>query len=124
MFWNERRKNIITVYCILGGVGLVYLLVMAITGHGFPCFYQYFAGKPCPFCGFSRMAFAMMQGHFSQAFGYHPVGAVLTPFWLGISALLFWGKPKFLLKPAVLYTLLGLSLAAIVIFGYIRNGTL
>ncbi len=124
MFWNERRKNIITVYCILGAVGGLYLLVMAITGQGFPCFYQYFTGKPCPFCGFSRMAYALLRGDFSGAFAYHPVGTILTPFWLGISALLFWGKPKFLAKPAVLYTLMGISAAAIILFGFLRNGTL
>ena len=124
MFWNERRKNIITVYCILGGVGGLYLLLMALTGQGLPCFYQHFTGKPCPFCGFSRMAFALVRGQFGEAFTYHPVGAVLTPLWLGVSALLFWGKPKFLAKPVFLYTLLDVSVASVLIFGFFRNGTL
>ena len=124
MFWNERRKNIITVYCILGAVGGIYLLFMALTGEGIPCLSQLYFGKPCPFCGFSRMAFALVQGHFAQAFNYHPVGTILIPFWLGVSALLFLGKPKCLAKPWVLYTLLGISVAATLIFGYLRNGTL
>ncbi len=124
MKWNTTRKTLITVYCIIGGVGLFYLLFMIITGHGLPCYYRLFTGKPCPFCGFSRMFFAFAKGDLTGAFAHHPVGAVLLPLWVGVSALLFWGKPKWVGKPAFLYSLLCISVLAVLIYGFLRNGTL
>ena len=40
---------------------------------------QHFTGVPCPGCGMSRAAFALLRLDFSAAFRYHPMIFVLPP---------------------------------------------
>ena len=52
-------------------------LSASILGWGCPV--QHFTGVPCPGCGMSRAAFALLRLDFSAAFRYHPMIFVLPP---------------------------------------------
>lgn len=124
MEWNKTRKNIIKIYAVTLTIGLIYYLIIRLTGWGFPCFYYETTGFLCPGCGISRMFLCLLQGDIPGAFSYHPVGMVLLPLWVGFSLFLFWGKPKFLQKPAFLFTALGITLGVLLLFCVVRNGWL
>ena len=57
---------------------------------GWGCPLQHFTGVPCPGCGMSRAAFALLRLDFMAAFRYHPMICVLPPVVLYV---LFGKKP-------------------------------
>ena len=63
-------------------------LSASILGWGCPV--QHFTGVPCPGCGMSRAAFALLRLDFAAAFRYHPMIFVLSPVVLYV---LFGKKP-------------------------------
>nr|WP_308506235.1 DUF2752 domain-containing protein [uncultured Agathobaculum sp.] len=52
-------------------------LSASILGWGCPL--QHFTGVPCPGCGMSRAAFALLRLDFASAFRYNPMIYVLPP---------------------------------------------
>lgn len=115
------RKTIIKIYIGLLIFLIACLAVYFITGTGIPCYYYTRLGRPCPGCGLSRMYLSMLQLDFAAAFGYNPVGFVATFLWNIVAVLCFWGKVPFVQRPAFLYTLLGITIGAFLIFGFVRN---
>ena len=63
-------------------------LSASILGWGCPL--QHFTGVPCPGCGLSRAAFALLRLDFMAAVRYHPMICVLPPVVLYV---LFGKKP-------------------------------
>ena len=53
--------------------GLLYYLIVRITGKGIPCMYYTLTGFYCPGCGMTRMMMALMRLDFVAAFHYQPV---------------------------------------------------
>lgn len=53
--------------------GLLYYLIISITGKGIPCLYYMTTGFYCPGCGVTRMMKALLRLDFASAFHYHPV---------------------------------------------------
>lgn len=68
-----------------GLYGLLVLAVMAALAMltavtlGWNCPVQHFTGVPCPGCGLSRAAMALLRLDFDAAFRYHPMVFVLPP---------------------------------------------
>lgn len=68
-----------------GICGLLVLLAMAAAAYGsasllgWGCPVQHFTGIPCPGCGLSRAAAALLHLDFAAAFQYHPMIYVLPP---------------------------------------------
>lgn len=115
------RKNILRIYGTVLSVGGLYYVFTLITGISIPCVYNQLFGIMCPGCGTTRLFKALLRLDFAEAFYHNPVVFVLLIIWNIIAALLFFGKPKILKKPAVLYTLFGVTVFVMFVFGILRN---
>ena len=79
-----------------GIYGLLVLLAMVAAAFissswlGWGCPVQHFTGIPCPGCGLSRAAFALLRLDFWTAFRYHPMIYGLPPI---VLLVLFRKKP-------------------------------
>ncbi|MCI5648148.1 MAG: DUF2752 domain-containing protein [Fusicatenibacter sp.] len=54
-----------------GGIFLLYVLVITVTGIGCPI--RWFTGISCPGCGMSRALLCLLCGNIRGAFSYHPM---------------------------------------------------
>lgn len=115
------RKNIIKIYCAIFVLGITYYIFSQITNIYIPCLYYTTTGLLCPGCGTTRMFLSLIKFDFAAAFSYNPVMFVLLILWVLISLLCFCDKIKFVKNERFLYTMLGISIAALLIFGIIRN---
>jgi hypothetical protein len=70
-------------------LGLGGFVVAAILLSGIPlCPTARTLHMPCPGCGLTRATLAMLQGHFAEAWAYHPMSFVISPLVIG-SAIYF-----------------------------------
>ncbi len=50
------------------------------------CFFRKMTGLQCPGCGMTRGTYALLHGHFKDAFLFNPVGMILLPLaFIGLS---------------------------------------
>ncbi len=68
----------------ISGAGLLFLYLQ--YGIGIPCPIHFITGFQCPGCGNTRMAAALLRGHFREAFLYNPLSFVLLPLFFFIFA--------------------------------------
>ncbi len=115
------RKDILLIYAALLAIGIPYAVFVAVTGTGIPCFYLTLSGYKCAGCGISHMLMSMLRLDFVSAFFYNPLMFVLFFFWNTVAVLLLIGRPAFVGKPKFLYASLFSTLAAMVLFGILRN---
>lgn len=115
------RRKILKIYAGILLIGTLYYVWGQITGLYLPCFYYATTGLLCPGCGVSRMFLALARLDIPAAFGSNPVIFVLLILWNTIAALCFWGRPSFVKDRRFLYTALGVSVAALLVFGILRN---
>lgn len=115
------RRKILKIYGGILSVGLGYLILTSVMHIDIPCFYFATTGFLCPGCGVTRMFLSLARLDFAEAFSYNPVVFVLLILWNGIALLCFCGKTAFVKDKRFLYTVLGLSIAALLIFGFVRN---
>jgi hypothetical protein len=88
------------------------------------CQFRRLTGLQCPGCGMTRATYAVLHGHFGQAFGLNPLGMVLLPVALvGLAPeMLNWVRAKPLtwrLRPGLKTT--RLIVACILTFWLLRN---
>ncbi len=57
---------------------ILYLRIITVSGIGCPI--RYVTGIPCPGCGMSRAAFALLRLDFAEAFVAHPMVFVIFPY--------------------------------------------
>ncbi len=112
------KKAILKIYAVILPLGAAYYLWGAITGLYLPCYVYQRTGLQCPGCGTSRMFLSLARLDITGAFAQHPVMLVLLIVWNVIAVLCFFGVIK---SRRFLYTMLGLSVAALVIFTISRN---
>ena len=74
---NKEQKNrlikLLAGICIIILAGLLYYAIVRILGFGIPCPFRAVTGLLCPGCGTSRMAVALLQFDFKEAFIVQPV---------------------------------------------------
>ncbi len=112
------KKTILAIYAAVVSIGALYGVWGAVTGRYLPCLYYKATGLLCPTCGVSRMFLSLFRGEFAAAFAYNPVMFLLLILWNTVAVLCFFGRIK---SKKLLYALLAGSLAALVIFGILRN---
>lgn len=60
--------------------GLLAVLVLLFQAAGWQiCLFHRLTGLPCPTCGATRAAFALLRGDWAGAWGWHPPAALLLP---------------------------------------------
>jgi len=115
------RKKIIKIYASSIGAGFLYYLWGTLTGLWIPCMTKLTTGLDCPGCGISRMFLAILRFDFKSAFFYNPVMFVALIVWNVIAVLMFAEKVKFVNHPLFMQIMLYTTLAAMLIFGVVRN---
>jgi hypothetical protein len=73
----------------VAGLVISPLLVAAVTGFTV-CPTAGLLGIPCPGCGLGRATLAALQGHFREAFAWHPLFFLVSPLYVGLIGLLLW----------------------------------
>lgn len=122
---KERLCKLLTRCAIVLLVGLLYYLIICVTGKRIPCLYYTFTGFYCPGCGITRMAVSLLQLDFQKAFYYHPVLLCSLPFLgscFGYQALRYvkTGETKLLWWQNVIICLV---IVALILFCVYRNIT-
>ena len=115
------RKTILKIYSWIISAGILYCIFIKLTNFSFPCPFYKITGLRCAGCGATRMFLSLMRFDFKSAFFYNPVMLCIVFFWIVISIMLYTGKPKFVQNPRVLFTLLSITVASFIIFGFLRN---
>jgi len=86
---RPRLKTAVLISCGLAG----WVLISVFTGTW--CWFQAMIGVPCPGCGSTRAAVALLQGNLSEALFWHPliiVSLILLPY-LAVRSLFIKRKP-------------------------------
>lgn len=120
----ETRIKKVAFWAAAGtAAALIYIKIRAITGFSLICPFHAITGLSCPGCGNTRMVIALTQLDFKAAFEFNQLSFILLPFFLVFCVRYFiryirTGKftvTKFENR------LLILVIAAMIIFGILRN---
>jgi len=117
----EMRKCVLKVYLWTLAICVPYTIWLLITGKFIPCFYLTVFGKECGACGVSRMFLSMARLDFDSAFHFNPVMFVLFFFWNAVAIMLLTEKIKLVQNKIFLYSSLALTIAAVIIYGFVKN---
>ena len=98
---------------LLGMAGLLYGIFVSYTGLAIPCLFRKVTGLLCPGCGVTGMCVALLHLNWKGAFFCHPVLFVLL---LPLTAVFICSAAGYV-QNGILYV----SVAALVIFGVVRN---
>lgn len=115
------RKKILRIYAWTLSIGLLYFLWGQLTGLYLPCLHYLTTGTLCAGCGITRMFLALLRLDFVAAWHYNGAVLALLGFWNFVALGLFFGKPKFLQMPWVLYGMLAVTMGILFVFGIMRN---
>lgn len=79
---NSRglRIGIVGVIFFAFLAGCIYLFFHNPVIYPIPCIFHVLTGLYCPGCGAGRACFALLHGHFLEAFAYNPLLFLLLPF--------------------------------------------
>lgn len=115
------RRKALKVYFWTIVIGAVYAAMIFFTDIAPECVSLKLFGLQCGACGITRMFVSMARFDFAAAFAYNPVFFVLFFVWNIIGALCIIDKTELVKKPRFLYSVLWISVAAVGIFGVVRN---
>ena len=115
------RKKALTAYFWIIVIGTLYAAMIFFTDIAPECVSLKLFGMQCGACGVTRMLVSMAKLDFAAAFVYNPIFFVLFFVWNIIGVLCIIDKTEFIKKPRFLYSAMLISVAAVGIFGVIRN---
>lgn len=117
----KRGKPIVISITSLLSVGILYWIMMKVTGHGMQCMLYEITGLYCPGCGITRMIYAILDLNFYQAFRYNPYLFVTLPF-VGIIAIKVMYEYIINNKHyKIVDTLLIVYAISLILYGILRN---
>ena len=89
--------------------------------HGIPCFFRLITGFRCPGCGITTMLLALARGDFAAAFAANPFLMCTGPLLILECVLLTKYRERFRTNRLVRKVFPTLYLAALLLFGVLRN---
>ena len=103
--------------------GILYYIVILVTGFKIPCVFNYFTGYLCPGCGMTRMIISVLSLDFSSAYYYNRAVFLTLP--VILSFLLYEeikyiksGNRKFSKASRIFFIT---EAALLIVFGIARN---
>lgn len=120
---KARLKKLLMNIFLQGMAGLLYGIFVSYTGLAIPCLFRKVTGLLCPGCGVTGMCVALLHLNWKGAFFCHPVLFVLllpltAVFICSAAGYVQNGRSRFARwQNLILYV----SVAALVIFGVVRN---
>lgn len=120
---KARLKKLLMNIFLLGMAGLLYGIFVSYTGLAIPCLFRTVTGLLCPGCGVTGMCVALLHLDWRGAFSCHPVLFVLL---LPLTAVFICGAAGYVQNGRFRFArwqnlILYVSVAALVIFGVVRN---
>ncbi len=120
---KARLKKLLLYMMLLGMAGLLYGIFVSYTGLAIPCLFRTVTGLLCPGCGVTGMCVAFLHLDWRGAFSCHPVLFVLL---LPLTAVFICGAAGYVQNGRFRFArwqnlILYVSVAALVIFGVVRN---
>ena len=120
---KARLKKLLLYMMLLGMAGLLYGIFVSYTGIAIPCLFRKVTGLLCPGCGVTGMCVALLHLDWRGAFSCHPVLFVLL---LPLTAVFICGAAGYVQNGRFRFArwqnlILYVSVAALVIFGVVRN---
>ena len=120
---KARLKKLLMNIFLLGMAGLLYGIFVSYTGLAIPCLFRKVTGLLCPGCGVTGMCVALLHLNWRGAFSCHPVLFVLL---LPLTAVFICGAAGYVQNGRFRFArwqnlILYVSVAALVIFGVVRN---
>ena len=120
---KARLKKLLLYMMLLGMAGLLYGIFVSYTGLAIPCLFRKVTGLLCPGCGVTGMCVALLHLDRRGAFSCHPVLFVLL---LPLTAVFICGAAGYVQNGRFRFArwqnlILYVSVAALVIFGVVRN---
>lgn len=120
----NKRVHKVIYYCLLISIiGMAYYLFGKITGFYFPCLFRVVTGLYCPGCGATRLATALLEGRFLEAYKSNPVLFLILPI-LGvmlIKYLIGYIKGTGTENTRIEKIVVGIMLVGVIAFGIMRN---
>jgi len=108
---QARLKKMLRTVAVVLLWGALFLLTDAL------CLFQAFTGLPCPGCGSTRAAVALLQGRFALAFSMHPLiplSLAILPYALFRDKLLR-GRPEYPAEKYIALCTIALYIAVYII---------
>ena len=120
---KARLKKLLMNIFLLGMAGLLYGIFVSYTGLAIPCLFRKVTGLLCPGCGVTGMCVALLHLDWRGAFSCHPVLFVLL---LPLTAVFICSAAGDVQNGRFWFArwqnlILYVSVAALVIFGVVRN---
>lgn len=120
---KARLKKLLMNIFLLGMAGLLYGIFVSYTGLAIPCLFRKVTGLLCPGCGVTGMCVALLHLNWKGAFFCHPVLFVLL---LPLTAVFICSAAVYVQNGRFRFArwqnlILYVSVAALVIFGVVRN---
>ena len=120
---KARLKKLLMNIFLLGMAGLLYGIFVSYTGLAIPCLFRKVTGLLCPGCGVTGMCVALLHLDWRGAFSCHPVLFVLL---LPLTAVFICSAAGYVQNGRFWFArwqnpILYVSVAALVIFGVVRN---
>ena len=120
---KARLKKLLLYMMLLGMAGLLYGIFVSYTGLAIHCLFRKVTGLLCPGCGVTGMCVALLHLDWRGAFSCHPVLFVLL---LPLTAVFICGAAGYVQNGRFRFArwqnlILYVSVAALVIFGVVRN---
>ena len=120
---KARLKKLLMNIFLLGMAGLLYGIFVSYTGLAIPCLFRKVTGLLCPGCGVTGMCVALLHLNWKGAFFCHPVLFVLL---LPLTAVFIFSAAGYVQNGRFRFArwqnlILYVSVAALVIFGVVRN---
>ena len=103
--------------------GILYYIIILVTGFKIPCVFNYFTGYLCPGCGMTRMIISVLNFDFSSAYYYNRAIFLTLPF---ILSFLIYEEIKYIKNgkrpfSKASHTFFILEAAILIVFGIARN---
>ena len=120
---KAHLKKLLMNIVLLGMAGLLYGIFVSYTGLAIPCLFRKVTGLLCPGCGVTGMCVALLHLNWKGAFFCHPVLFVLL---LPLTAVFICSAAGYVQNGRFRFArwqnlILYVSVAALVIFGVVRN---
>lgn len=81
MLLSAKNRFYATLSCfVIAGWGWLFFANNAGQPAFTPCLFKNITGLPCPSCGSTRSAVAIIHGHFAEGLALNPIGYLLTAF--------------------------------------------
>lgn len=124
-FMREKKRyripSAVRKYSLISAAGFLYLFWLKGTGIGIPCPFHLITGLKCPGCGISTMLVRLASRDLRGSFEANPFLFVTWPFIVWEIIFSEDLRQRSLSDPAWNRALLAAYLAALIVFGVLRN---